>query len=98
MRISDWSSDVCSSDLELDEELGIAIDVTALSPVAFSTAADDALSLVLLLFASPVWRGVPRPLDAAALRWCTIDALRRLPMPPADVPLIDPLAQWVSEV
>src|SRR3546814_2180407 len=53
---------------ELDEELGIAIDVTALSPVAFSTAADDALSLVLLLFASPVWRGVPRPLDAAALR------------------------------
>src|SRR3546814_2179644 len=76
---------------ELDEELGIAIDVTALSPVAFSTAADDALSLVLLLFASPVWRGVPRPLDAAALRWCTIDALRRLPMPPADVPLIDPL-------
>src|SRR3546814_2052635 len=36
---------------ELDEELGIAIDVTALSPVAFSTAADEALSLVLLLFA-----------------------------------------------
>src|SRR3546814_11896320 len=98
MRISDWSSDVCSSDLELDEELGIAIDVTALSPVAFSTAADDALSLVLLLFASPVWRGVPRPLDAAALRWCTIDALPLLPMPPAAVQFTAPQPPRLSVV
>src|SRR3546814_20992622 len=63
---------------ELDEELGIATDVTALSPVAFPTAADDALSLVLLLFASPVWRGVPRQLGRSEEHTSELQSLMRI--------------------
>ncbi|MCM8729848.1 (deoxy)nucleoside triphosphate pyrophosphohydrolase [Hephaestia sp. GCM10023244] len=78
---------------ELGEELGIGLDPAALAPVSFATGEAVGRSLVLLLFAGRVWTGEPRPLDAVALRWCGIDALRALPMPPVDVALIDPLAR-----
>ncbi|HVI99462.1 MAG TPA: (deoxy)nucleoside triphosphate pyrophosphohydrolase [Sphingomonas sp.] len=77
---------------ELDEELGIVLDPAVLSPVASTTLADEALDLELRLFSARAWSGTPRPLDAAALRWCSVDDLRALPMPRADVPLIAPLA------
>jgi 8-oxo-dGTP diphosphatase len=81
---------------ELEEELGIAVAEDALAPAAFSATAQGARALVLLLYGCRVWKGEPRPLDAAALRWCDIADLGRLAMPPADLPLLDPLARWIS--
>lgn len=81
---------------ELGEELGIAVDMEALVPIGFSTAAHGTRTLVLLLFGCRSWSGVPRPLDAAALDWCDAAGLRALAMPPADVPLINPLARWLG--
>jgi 8-oxo-dGTP diphosphatase len=79
---------------ELREELGISVEPDACARVAFSQGDGG---LVLLLFGCRAWAGDPQPLDAAAMRWCTIPDLRRLEMPPADVPLIEPLARWLSE-
>lgn len=78
---------------ELGEELGIAVAADALEPIAFSLGERG---LVLLLFGCRTWTGEPRPLDAAELRWCDCADLHRLAMPPPDIPLIDPLARWLS--
>ena len=81
---------------ELDEELGIAVAEDALTHVGFSATAHGERALVLLLFGCRTWAGEPRALDAAALRWCELADLSRLAMPPADLPLIDQLARWLS--
>jgi 8-oxo-dGTP diphosphatase len=76
---------------ELDEELGIVVDIATLRPVAFSTHPANGRNLILLLYMIRAWQGVPRAIEATALRWSMPAALRALPMPPADLPLIDAL-------
>ncbi|MGZ8305509.1 MAG: (deoxy)nucleoside triphosphate pyrophosphohydrolase [Allosphingosinicella sp.] len=73
---------------ELEEELGIAVDAGALTPAAFASADNDGRHMLLLLYLCREWRGEPRPLDAAALKWVRPDEMGGLPMPPADEPLI----------
>ena len=76
---------------ELEEELGIAVEIGALSPAAFASADSPEGSgrhMLLLLYLCREWRGEPRPLDAAALKWVRPDEMSALPMPPADEPLI----------
>jgi 8-oxo-dGTP diphosphatase len=76
---------------ELEEELGILVDPTALEPLAFASDLLGDRHLVLLLYAVRAWSGVPQALDATAIRWATAREMRDLPMPPADVPLVDAL-------
>jgi 8-oxo-dGTP diphosphatase len=76
---------------ELREELGIEVAPADMSPVTFASAPLGERHLVLLLFLIREWRGEPRALDASALRWEPVGALRSLAMPPADVPLVDAL-------
>lgn len=71
---------------ELKEELGITVSPAALDPLAF--AADDAASVLLLLYRCVAWDGVPRPLVASELCWDVPERLAALPMPPLDVPLV----------
>ena len=74
---------------ELSEELGIATETACLAPAGFGTAtAEDGRQLLLLLYICRKWQGIPRALDAAALRWVRPNQLYDLPMPPADIPLI----------
>ena len=76
---------------ELAEELGITVGIDALQPVAFASHALAGRHLLLLLYRIDAWRGEPVALEATALAWETPAALRGLPMPPADVPLVDAL-------
>lgn len=76
---------------ELAEELGIAVEQAALRPACFVTAMVGERHMTLLLYLCERWEGEPVPLDATALQWARLDALRMLPMPPADAPLIDQL-------
>ena len=76
---------------ELREELGIEIERTTLVPIAFSES-PDARHLVLLLYRCRSWRGEPRALDAAEIRWLAADDIAALDMPPADRPLAAALA------
>ena len=73
---------------ELEEELGIAVEIGALSPAAFASADNDGRHMLLLLYLCREWRGEPSALDAAELKWVRPDELGALPMPPADEPLI----------
>lgn len=73
---------------ELDEELGIAIDASCLAPATFASAPLGDRHMLLLVYVARKWRGTPRPLDAAALRWVRPLELHNLEMPPADKPLI----------
>ena len=76
---------------ELREELGVEIDPDALTPTAFSESPGDR-HLLLLLYRCRSWRGEPRALDAAEIRWVAPGRLAELDMPPADRPLAEALA------
>ena len=73
---------------ELEEELGIRIDMAALAPACFASAPLGSRHMILLLYICRRWSGEPRPLDASALTWLPPAAMAGLPMPPADLPLI----------
>lgn len=73
---------------ELEEELGVAVDPAALAPACFASAPLGERHMLLLLYICRSWRGEPRPLDAAALRWLRPAEMRAIAMPPADEPLI----------
>ncbi|WP_380781169.1 (deoxy)nucleoside triphosphate pyrophosphohydrolase [Sphingomonas sp. R86520] len=73
---------------ELEEELAIAVPHACLAPAAFASAPLGDRHLLLLLYITRKWSGVPRALEAAALRWVKPVDMHVLPMPPADRPLI----------
>ncbi|MFO0725055.1 MAG: 8-oxo-dGTP diphosphatase MutT [Myxococcota bacterium] len=71
---------------ELREELGVEARVVA--PVATIEHAYPDFDLELALYAVD-FRGEPRAIEVAAVRWVPVAELRALPMPPADVPLLE---------
>ncbi len=73
---------------ELEEELGIAVPHACLAPAAFASAPLGDRHLLLLLYITRKWVGVPRALEAAGLKWVRPADMHALPMPPADRPLI----------
>jgi 8-oxo-dGTP diphosphatase len=77
---------------ELKEELGISVDGADLRPVAFASEPLGDRHLLLLLFTARRWKGQPRVIEAAALRWSDPAELSSLPMPGPDRPLLAALA------
>lgn len=73
---------------ELEEELGIIIDLKNLLPMTFASEPLEERHLLMLLYICNEWRGEPQPLDSAELRWLTPPEMHDLPMPPADRPLV----------
>jgi len=82
---------------ELDEELGITVDPSALSPLAFASEPLADRHLVLLLYRLHGWEGRPEPRHASALLWADMATLRGLPMPPADLPFIEMLVPILAD-
>ena len=79
---------------ELEEELGIAAE--RLEPFTFVSFAYPAFHLVMLLYWCRQWRGDLQGRDGQALRWERPGAMAALPMPPADVPLVDALVAAIG--
>jgi len=77
---------------ELKEELGIDVDEADLEPVAFASEALGARHLILLLYVGKKWSGDVRSAELQDVQWLEIEAIRNLPMPPADGPLVQKLA------
>lgn len=73
---------------ELEEELGIGVEMADLRAVGFVSQAWGNRHLLLLLFMCREWRGRPEALHATELRWLRPAELYALAMPPADLPLI----------
>jgi len=80
---------------ELHEELGLDTQASCLAPLAFASHSYPDFHLLMPLYACRVWRGLPQPREGQELAWVAKQALDRYPMPPADVPLIALLRDWL---
>ena len=80
---------------ELQEELGIETWNSCLAPLTFASHAYDSFHLLMPLFACRKWEGVPVPREGQQLAWAHARDLRNYPMPPADIPLIPVLRDWL---
>ncbi|MBD3730176.1 MAG: (deoxy)nucleoside triphosphate pyrophosphohydrolase [Sphingomonadales bacterium] len=71
---------------EIAEELGLTLDPEALQPVASADgpAADGLRRLVILLYTSRVWEGMPQALEGGDWGWFDPDAIAALDKPPLD--------------
>lgn len=78
---------------ELGEELGIDVAGNELVPFTFASDGLGDRHLILLLYRCIRWRGEPKALHATAIRWATVAELQQLPMPPADLPLLETIAR-----
>jgi 8-oxo-dGTP diphosphatase len=47
------------------------------------------------LYACRKWEGVPQPREGQVIRWVRPREMATLPMPPADLPLIPVLRDWL---
>ncbi len=80
---------------ELDEELGIDITETCLAPFTFASHAYDNFHLLMPLYLCRIWRGQMTPREGQELKWVQPVRLGDYPMPPADVPLVALLRDYL---
>ncbi len=80
---------------ELQEELGIDTWQSCLAPLTFASHTYDDFHLIMPLFACRKWKGTPTSREGQALKWVRPNQFRNYPMPPADVPLISTLRDWL---
>ncbi len=80
---------------ELREELGIDTSASCLAPLAFASHTYDDFHLLMPLFACRRWTGSIIPLEGQRLAWVRAGDLKTYEMPPADVPLIPILRDWL---
>ena len=80
---------------ELHEELGIDTWESCLAPLTFASHSYDDFHLLMPLFACRKWQGVVTAREGQKLAWARANQLRDYPMPPADIPLIPILRDWL---
>ncbi|WP_370231749.1 (deoxy)nucleoside triphosphate pyrophosphohydrolase [Cognatishimia sp.] len=80
---------------ELDEELGINTWESCLAPLTFASHTYEKFHLLMPLFACRKWEGTPVAREGQVLKWVYPKDFRDYPMPPADIPLIPMIRDWV---
>lgn len=80
---------------ELQEELGIDTWASCLAPLTFASHSYETFHLLMPLFACRKWKGIPESKEGQALKWVQANRLKDYPMPPADIPLIPILRDWL---
>jgi 8-oxo-dGTP diphosphatase len=80
---------------ELREELAIDTWKSCLAPLTFASHSYDDFHLLMPLFACRRWEGIAQAQEGQTLAWVRPAALRDYPMPPADLPLIPILRDWL---
>ena len=94
-KIEDGEAPEAALIRELREELGIETWESCLAPLTFASHAYDDFHLLMPLFACRKWQGTPVSREGQGLKWVRPAALRDHPMPPADIPLIPVLRDWL---
>ncbi|MBF0612684.1 MAG: (deoxy)nucleoside triphosphate pyrophosphohydrolase [Magnetococcales bacterium] len=74
---------------ELREELGIEIRV--FKPWQFVSHAYGHFHLVMLLYHVTAWHGEPQALASQQAKWFSLNDLKNVAMPPADLPVVQEL-------
>ena len=80
---------------EIREELGISLRAPCIAPLTFASHAYESFHLLMPLFVCRRWEGDIAPREGQTLVWVRRNALRDYPMPPADLPLIPILQDWL---
>lgn len=80
---------------ELKEELGIDTWRSCLAPLTFASHSYEDFHLLMPLFACRRWEGIATAQEGQTLAWVPPNRLRDYPMPPADLPLIPILRDWL---
>ncbi|NOX40451.1 MAG: 8-oxo-dGTP diphosphatase MutT [Alphaproteobacteria bacterium] len=80
---------------ELQEELGIDTWQSCLAPLSFASHSYDDFHLLMPVFACRKWQGIPQSREGQAMKWVRPPAMKDIPMPPADLPLIAVLRDWL---
>lgn len=80
---------------ELQEELGIDTWQSCLAPLTFASHSYESFHLLMPVFACRKWDGIPTSKEGQKLAWVRAQNLRDYPMPPADLPLIPILRDWL---
>ena len=73
---------------ELREELGIDVTEACLAPFTFASHAYESFHLLMPLFLCRRWSGQVTAMEGQALAWVRPQRLADYAMPPADVPLV----------
>mgnify|MGYP006420904721 FL=1 len=80
---------------ELQEELGIDTRESCLAPFTFASHSYDDFHLLMPVYIIRTWLGTPSSKEGQALKWVAPLKLKDYPMPPADVPLIAMLRDYL---
>jgi 8-oxo-dGTP diphosphatase len=80
---------------ELREELGIDTARSCLAPFTFASHRYERFHLLMPLYLCRRWLGTPTPREGQELAWVKANRLADYPMPPADVPLIAMLRDFL---
>ncbi len=80
---------------ELEEELGVDVRESCLAPLCFASHDYDTFHLLMPLFACRTWKGDVQAREGQKLAWVRPARLGDYPMPPADVPLVALLRDWL---
>ena len=80
---------------ELKEELDIDITESCLAPFAFASHAYESFHLIMPLYLCRTWKGTLTPQEGQTLQWVKPVRLNQLPMPPADIPLVAMLMDYL---
>ena len=81
---------------EIKEELGIEICEPCTYPLTFVSHTYEDFHLLMLLYTCRKWEGIPAPLEGQSLCWKTPKEMQDLPMPPADIPLLAALRDFLA--
>ncbi|HSK38663.1 MAG TPA: (deoxy)nucleoside triphosphate pyrophosphohydrolase [Arenibaculum sp.] len=73
---------------ELREELAVDTAASCLAPFTFASHAYEDFHLLMPLYVCRIWQGTPTPLEGQEVAWARPNEMGRLPMPPADKPLV----------
>ncbi|QEE11535.1 (deoxy)nucleoside triphosphate pyrophosphohydrolase [Bartonella krasnovii] len=80
---------------ELEEELGIHVQVDNLQPLTFASHSYETFHLLMPLYLCRHYEGVARGREGQNLKWIFIGDLERYPMPDADKPLVQILKNYL---
>lgn len=94
-KVHDGESPETALVREVAEELGVDITESCLAPFTFASHRYEDFHLLMPLYICRVWRGIVQGREGQALKWVNINAMRDLPMPPADDPLVAMLRDFL---
>lgn len=80
---------------ELEEELGIVVKQACLAPFVFASHTYESFHLLMPLYLIRRWDGEPEAREHKALKWVRPNDMRNYEMPPADLPLVAWLQDFI---